>query len=300
MTTKPALALAAASGRRRATIELAQEIERQGFAGIYCASYGDGLALCEAIILSTSRIAVGTGIANIYARNPLDYAATAAFLHEISDGRFRFGVGVSHAPAHARLGVTVGKPLDDMRRFVETVRGAGVGDLPPIILATLRRRMVALAGEIAEGAMWANGARSHMPASLQYLPPEKRHDPNFFIGDMLPVCIDDDRAAAMAVMKRVLSGYVMLPNYRNYWTEAGYGEEMQAIQRAIAAGETARIPELMSERWLADVTLFGSASQVREGVDAWYAAGVNTPILVPSSTKGGQMKAFQELLEAFR
>ena len=55
----------------------------------------------------------------------------------------------------------------------------------------------------------------------------------------------------------------------------------------------------MSDRWLADVTLFGSAAEVREGVEAWYAAGVKTLILVPSSTEGGQMRAFQELFAAF-
>jgi hypothetical protein len=35
-------------------------------------------------------------------------------------------------------------------------------------------------------------------------------------------------------------------------------------------------------------------------VEAWYAAGVKTPILVPSSTSGGQMKAIEELLTAFK
>ena len=48
------------------------------------------------------------------------------------------------------------------------------------------------------------------------------------------------------------------------------------------------------------MTLFGSAGEVREGVEAWYAAGVNTLIVVPSSTKGGQMVAFQELIDLYR
>ena len=56
---------------------------------------------------------------------------------------------------------------------------------------------------------------------------------------------------------------------------------------------------LMTDEWLADVTLFGSAAEVREGVEAWYDAGVKTPILVPSSTEGGQMKAMEELFAAF-
>jgi hypothetical protein len=57
---------------------------------------------------------------------------------------------------------------------------------------------------------------------------------------------------------------------------------------------------LMSDKWLADCTLFGSVAEVREGVEAWYAAGVSTPILVASSAGGGQMQALQELMAAFK
>jgi alkanesulfonate monooxygenase SsuD/methylene tetrahydromethanopterin reductase-like flavin-dependent oxidoreductase (luciferase family) len=302
MTQKPAVGLVAVPGRRRATLELARRLEEEGFGGIYCPSPGDGLALCEALALTTREIPLGTSIANIYTRHPLEYAQMAAVVHELSGGRFRFGIGVSHGPMHERLGLRPGKPLDDVRRFVEDVRGhaAQVGGLPPIVLATLRRRMVELAAEIAQGAVWANGARSHMAASLRDLPASARDDAGFFIGDMVPTCIDEDRAAAAAVLRKTLVPYVRLPNYQNYWIEAGYEEEMTAIRRAIARGEGDRLPALMSDRWLRDVTLFGSVAEVREGVEAWRAAGVRTVIVVPSSTRGGQMVAFEELVRAFR
>jgi alkanesulfonate monooxygenase SsuD/methylene tetrahydromethanopterin reductase-like flavin-dependent oxidoreductase (luciferase family) len=302
VTPKPSVSLVAVAGRRRATLELAQRLEEEGFGGIYCPSPGDGLALCEALALSTRTIAFGTSIANIYRRHPFDYAQTAAVIHELSDGRFRFGIGVSHGPTHQRLALRVGRPLDDIRKFVTDVRAAApqVGGLPPLVLATLRRRMVELSAEIAEGAVWANGARSHMTTSLSQLPQGKRDDPAFFIGDMIPTCIDEDRAAAATVLRRTLTSYVKLPNYQSYWIEAGYVEEMEAIRAAIARREDDAIPALMSERWLRDVTLFGSAAEVREGVEAWRATGVRTVILVPSSTRGGQMKAFEELIAAFR
>ena len=302
MMRKPAVSLVAVPGRRQATVEMAQRLEREGFSGLYCPSLGDGLGLCEAVALSTREIPFGTSIANIYARHPADYAHTAALIHELSGGRFRFGIGVSHGPAHARLGVTAGKPLEDMRRFVTELQAGAklAGPLPPLVLATLRQKMVALAGEIAQGAVWANAARSHMAASLAPLPAAVRRDPNFFVGDMVPTCIDADRSAAAAVNRRTLTGYVKLPNYQNYWIEAGYEEEVLAIRKAIAAGEEDRIPTLMSDRWLSDVTLYGSATEVRDGIEAWRAAGVNTPIVVPSSTKGGQMVALQELIELYR
>jgi alkanesulfonate monooxygenase SsuD/methylene tetrahydromethanopterin reductase-like flavin-dependent oxidoreductase (luciferase family) len=300
MSQKPAVSLAAMPGRRKATLELAQEIERRGFAGIYCPSFGDGMSLSLALAMQTNEIRFGTSIANIYARHATDYAQAASFVHELSGGRFWFGIGVSHGPMHAHLGVQPGKPLRDVQGFVERLREApGAGELPPVVLATLRKRMVRLAGEIAQGAVWANGARSHMEASLAELPPEKRTDEAFFIGDMVPTCISDDKEAAAAVMRRTLTGYVMLPNYQNYWMEAGYEEEMLAIRKAAQAGDRDRIPALMSDRWLEDVTLFGSAAEVREGLEAWHAAGVRTPILVPSSTQGGQMRAFEELFAAF-
>jgi alkanesulfonate monooxygenase SsuD/methylene tetrahydromethanopterin reductase-like flavin-dependent oxidoreductase (luciferase family) len=302
MSDKPAVSLIAMPGRRRATLELAQRLELERFAGLYCPSPNDGLALCEALALTTREIPIGTSIAHIYTRHPLEYAQMAAIVHELSGGRFRFGIGTSHGPTHARLGLSVGNPLADVRKFVADLRAyePQVGTLPPLTLATLRARMVALAGEIAQGAVWANAARSHMAESLRHLPAPLHDDQSFFLGNMIPTCIDDNRAAAATVMRRTLAGYVRLPNYRNYWIEAGYAEEMDAIRKAIAAGEEDRIPSLMSDRWLRDVTLFGTATEVRDGVNAWRSAGIRTPILVPSSTRGGQMVAFDELIVAFR
>ncbi|MBI2202380.1 MAG: LLM class flavin-dependent oxidoreductase [Candidatus Rokubacteria bacterium] len=290
---KPAVSLVAVPGRRRATLDLAQKIEREGFTGIYCPSPGDGLALCHALALVTREIALGTSIAHIYTRHALEFAQGAAIVHELSGGRFRFGIGVSHGPAHERLGI---RP-----RFVTELRSYDkqVGGLPPITLATLRQKMVALAGEIAQGAVWANAARSHMPASLAQLPAPARTDPAFFIGDMIPTCIDDDRNAAAAVMRKTLLSYAKLPNYQNYWIEAGYEDEMRAVREAIARRDEDGIAKALSDRWLRDVTLFGSASEVRDGVEAWRAAGVKTVILVPSSTRGGQLVAFDELIRAF-
>ena len=298
--TMPALSFAAVPGRRRATIELAAEIERRGFSGLYCPSFGDGLALCEALALATREIPFGTSIANIYTRHAYDFAQTAAFIHELSGGRFRFGVGVSHAPANRWLGVQTSKPLADMRRFVADLRAGAqrTGELPPLVLATLRRPMVALAGEIADGAVWANAARSHMRSSLQALP-ERAHSDAFFIGNMIPTCVCDDRAEGASVMRRTLRGYVQLPNYQRYWIEAGYENEMHAIQRALADGHVDQLGSLMTDRWLNDVTLFGPPNRIRDGVDAWIAAGVRTPILVPSSSRGGQMDALREVFNVF-
>jgi alkanesulfonate monooxygenase SsuD/methylene tetrahydromethanopterin reductase-like flavin-dependent oxidoreductase (luciferase family) len=298
--TMPAISLVAVPGRRRRTIEIAQQIERRGFAGIYSPSMFGNMSLCEALAWNTDTIQFGTAIAPIYQRTIGDFAQSAAVMQEVSGGRFSLGIGVAHGPSHVRMGVTPGKPLGDTRAFVEKFHAQeGLGPLPPIIIAALRRRMVALAGEIAQGVVFANASRSHMATSLAALPDQKRTDPGFFIGNMIPTCISDDTEAAKAVNRRTLTSYAFLPNYRNYWKEAGYQEEMDAIETAIAEGRKDDVSRYFSDKWLADNTLFGSATKVRDGVAAWQDAGVHTPIIVPSSAAGNQLQALEEVFAAF-
>ena len=296
----PALSLVAVPGRRHVTLEVAREAERRGFSGIYVPSIFGNMAQSTALALSTERIVFGTAIAPIYQRTIVDFAQSAAMMHEVSGGRFRLGIGIAHGPSHVRMGVTPGKPLADTRAFIEKFRAQdGFGPLPPIIVAALRKRMVALSGELAQGVVFANASLSHMGQSLAALPAAKRNDAGFFIGNMIPTCISDDVEAAKAVNRRTLTNYAFLPNYRNYWKEAGYVEEMDAIETAVAEGRRDDVAKYLTDKWLADNTLFGPAGKVREGLAAWRAAGVHTPILVPSSAAGNQMKAIEEVFAAF-
>jgi alkanesulfonate monooxygenase SsuD/methylene tetrahydromethanopterin reductase-like flavin-dependent oxidoreductase (luciferase family) len=176
----PALNLIAEPGRRRAALDLAREIERRGFAMIQVSSSYANMAQCTGLALATERIAFATAIAPIYAQTIEEFSHGAAYIHEVSGGRFQFGIGVAHGPSHVRMGVTPGKPLGDIRAFVAKYRShETVGGLPPVVLATLRKRMIALAGEIADGMVFANGSLSHMAQSLAALPPARRADPAF-------------------------------------------------------------------------------------------------------------------------
>ena len=297
---RPALCLIAMPGRRRRTIELGQEAERRGFAGSMCRARFGNISMCEAMAWNTEKVTFGTAIAPIYQRTIVDFAQSAAMMHEVSGGRFRLGIGIAHGPSYVRMGVTPGKPLADTRAFIEKFRAeTAFGPLPPIIVAALRKKMVALSGELAQGVVFANASLSHMGQSLAALPAAKRNSADFFIGNMIPTCINDDVEAARAVNRRTLTNYAFLPNYRNYWKEAGYVEEMAAIEMAIADGRRDDVPKFLTDKWLADNTLFGPAAKVRDGVAAWRAAGVHTPILVPSSAAGNQMKAIDEVFAAF-
>lgn len=296
----PALSLVAVPGRRASTVELAADIEQRGFSGIYCPSFGDAMGLCLSIAHATTTIEFGTSIQPIYLQHPAALATSATYLNEIADGRFRLGVGVTHGPVIKRLGVETGKPLSDMREYVSTMKSTAeqMGELPDVVLATLRDKMVGLSVEVGDGAVWANASRTRMEHSLGLIPADRLSD-GFWIGNMIPTVIDDDIDAARARNRKTLQGYVALPNYRNYWIDAGYEAEMSAVADALAARDNDAVLAAMSDAWLDDCTLSGSVGRVRDGVDAWFDAGVTAPILVPSSTSGGQNKAFAELFAAY-
>ncbi len=296
----PALSLAEVPGRRASTVELAAEIEQRGFTGIYCPSFGDAMGLCLSIAHATSTIEFGTSIQPIYLQHPSALATSASYLHEVAEGRFRLGVGVTHGPVIKRLGVETGKPLSDMREYVGTMGKVAehMGGLPPVVLATLRDKMVGLSVEVGDGAVWANASRSRMAHSIGLIPDDRIAD-GFWIGNMIPTVIDDDIDAARARNRKTLQGYVALPNYRNYWIDAGYEEEMAGVATALEAGDKDGVMAAMSDTWLDDCTLSGPVGRVREGVEAWFDAGVTSPILVPSSASGGQVKAFAEMFDAY-
>ena len=296
--TLPALSLIGVATKRNAILELAVQAEQRGFAGLASPGIHGNLALCGSLAHVTSRIPFWTSIQPIYHSHHAEVATTAAHIAEVSGGRFRLGLGVSHAPAMSRLGVDTSKPLADMREFVLGLRAAqrAAGEIPPIYLATLRNKMLDLALAVAEGAIWANASLRHMPNQVARVPAERRQ--SFFLANMLPTVIDADRAAARAVHRRTLQVYVSLPNYRNYWKQAGYEAEMAAIEEALAAGDRDRLPELMTDAWIDDCTVSGSPTEVRDSLTAWSATGV-LPIVVMSSTTGGQAKAIRELFDLY-
>jgi alkanesulfonate monooxygenase SsuD/methylene tetrahydromethanopterin reductase-like flavin-dependent oxidoreductase (luciferase family) len=294
----PALSVIGTPTKRNAILDLATEAERLGFAGLASPGIHGNLAMCGSLAHVTHAIPFWTSIQPIYHSHPVEVAVTAGHLFEVSGGRFRLGLGVSHEPAMHRLGISTGKPLHDMAEYVGAIRGATrqAGQLPPIYLATLRDKMLDLALSVADGAIWANASRRYMPRQIARVEAAGRHE--FFLANMVPTVIDADLDAARAIHRRTLATYVTLPNYRNYWKQAGYEEEMSAIEEAISAGDRDRIATLMTDAWIDDCTISGSAEAVRDRLDDWISLGV-LPIAVMSSTTGGQAAAIGELFAAY-
>lgn len=298
MPRLPALSVIGVRTKRQTLLGLAVEADERGFAGLASPGIHGNLALCGSLAHVTKRIPFWSSIQPIYNGHPSEVAVTAGHLAEVSGGRFRLGLGVSHEPAMSRLGVSTGNPLSDMRSYVETIRATAraAGDLPPIWLATLRDKMLDLAVDVADGAIWANAAFSHAAGQLERIPADRRA--GFSLANMVPTIIDEDKNAARATHRRTLVGYVTLPNYRNYWKAAGYESEMAAIEQAIDGGDRDALPGLMSDAWVDDCTISGGPDEVRARLDGWYDLGV-TPIAVMSSTSGGQFVAIRQLFDLY-
>jgi alkanesulfonate monooxygenase SsuD/methylene tetrahydromethanopterin reductase-like flavin-dependent oxidoreductase (luciferase family) len=295
----PALAVFGTPTKRNTILELATEAERRRFAGLASPGVHGNLAMCGSLAHVTTTIPFWTSIQPIYHGHPVEVAITAGHLFEVTGGRFRLGLGVSHAPAMNRLGISTGKPLHDIAEYLAAIRAAtrASGQLPPIYLATLRNKMLDLALAQADGAIWANASRRYMPTQLARVEAAGRQE--FFLANMVPTVIEANLDAARAIHRRTLSGYVTLPNYRNYWKQAGYEEEMDAIEEAIAAGDRERVAQLMTDAWIDDCTISGSPGAVREKMDDWISLGV-LPIAAMSSTSGGQAVAIGELFAAYK
>jgi hypothetical protein len=78
----PAISLVAVPGRRRHTLDIAREIERRGFCGIYMPSRYGNMLQCTGLALASERIRLGTAIAPIYAQTTEEFASGAAYIHE--------------------------------------------------------------------------------------------------------------------------------------------------------------------------------------------------------------------------
>ena len=182
-------------------------------------SLGSAMGLCVSLAHVTTHIPFWTSIQPIYLSTPTETAGTAGHLHEVTGGRFRLGLGVSHEPrapppracrpgqpAGRHAGLRGRRPrrrpaTADARRSTSPRCGTGCSASP---------------SRSPRGPIWANAARSaHARASS----PGSRApaEDGFFLANMIPTVIDDDRAAADAVNRRTMTGYVTLPNYRNYW-----------------------------------------------------------------------------------
>jgi alkanesulfonate monooxygenase SsuD/methylene tetrahydromethanopterin reductase-like flavin-dependent oxidoreductase (luciferase family) len=281
----PGIVLWAPPGSARAALARAQRVESGGWALIACptAMADDNMGLAEAAVLSTTTVAVSTSIANIYRRHPVDYAASARFLHELSDGRFIFGVGVGQSlpEFNGRFGITEEKPVRDVGSWLDAYqRELGEQEGPPIYVAALRSRMIDLGIERFDGVVCANASRRELYRLASEIP--KRRRTPFVLGVHTFVCVTDDRERALAALRYRLAFFMTLPNYRAYWREVGYEEEVaKSIELLDRDASPEELSTAVSEQLVDDCCVLGSAEECAASLREMVREGVSLPIVMP-------------------
>jgi probable F420-dependent oxidoreductase len=206
--------------------EVARRLESQGYPAVWIPeSLGSKELFSHAGILlaSTERLVIGSGIANIYARDPMAMANGARALGEAHPGRFVLGIGVSHAPSVATRGGSYGRPLETMRAYLDAMADADYAapepDPPvPLVLAALGPRMLELAAERADGAHPYFVPVEHTPFARQHLGPE----PFLVVEQTAVLTADPDEGRRIG--RAFAKNYLALPNYANNLRRLGWSD----------------------------------------------------------------------------
>ncbi|TMD86635.1 MAG: TIGR03620 family F420-dependent LLM class oxidoreductase [Chloroflexi bacterium] len=245
--------------------EVAAEIEKLGFGTLW---YGESIgreAFAQAgiFLTATSHMVVASGIANIWARDPMAMAAGGRTLAEAWPRRFILGLGVSHAPMVAARGHDYRRPVTAMREYLDRMsqaswRGPEV-ELPPIVLAALGPRMVALAAERTAGAYPYFTTTEHVRQVREQLGKDA------FLAADLPVVVAADRPQARTIGNAHMSLYLRTENYLNNLLRLGWNSD--------------DLEPPGSDRLFDAVVAWGDVAAIRDRIDGHVAAGADQVVL---------------------
>ena len=227
------------------------ELESLGYGAFWFGEAPGGKeAFTRAAILlaASSSIVVGTGIASIWGRDPLNTSSAIRTIGESFPGRFVAGLGVSHRPAVEARGETYERPLAAMRNYLNAMAAAHHESPPPdesvpVVLAALRPRMLELAAAAADGAHPYFVPVEHTARAREILGPGKLLAPE------LAVVLESDPTEARRLARlHTGSFYLQAPNYVENlrwlgWTDddlAGSGSDA-LVDAIVAWGDEAAI-----------------------------------------------------------
>ena len=205
------------------------ELEKLGWGSLWFWEVFGREALTSGALLlaATRRMVIASGIANIWARDPVAMAAAQRTLTEAYPGRFVLGIGVSHGPLVDARGHRYQRPLAMMRDYLDAMdaapfRGPPLAEEPPRVLAALGPRMLALAAERAAGALTYNATPEATAWARSVLGPEP------LLAVEQAVVPESDPAEARRIARGLLDFYMSLPNYVRAWDRLGFGPEERA------------------------------------------------------------------------
>ena len=245
-------------------------VERLGYATLwYPEARGfESISLAGFLLGASTRLLVGSSIANIYARDAFTARRALRSLNQLYGDRFILGLGVSHIPMVEGLrGHRYDQPLRAMRAYLEGI----CADQPeagtwPIVVAALGPKMLALSAELSRGAVPYNVTPAHTAQARAILGPDK------WLAVEQKICLVTDPVRARALGRAELARYLTLPNYRNNWLRLGFTE--------------AELADGGNDRFIDAMVLWGDAATVKKGLQAHFAAGATHVCIQPVHAEG--------------
>jgi probable F420-dependent oxidoreductase len=244
------------------------------------------LAHAGIALASSERLVVGTGIANIYARDPMAMANGALALGEAWPGRFVLGLGVSSERSVNQRGRDYGPPLSTMRAYLDAMASATyAGPAParpvPLVLAAIGPRMLELAAERADGAHPFFAPVEHTAWARKIIGPEP------CLAVAVPVVLATNLDEGRRVARSFAGHYLTLPHHRANLARFGFGEadleghgSDRLIDTVVAIGPPQTILDRVAAQHAAGADqvalMFRSEAASDPGFDAWrdLAAGL--------------------------
>ena len=254
------------------TPELAAEVERLGYGSIWIGgSPGGDLAIVENLLDTTDRIAVATGIVNVWRD---DAGTIAAAYHRIAarhPDRFLLGVGIGHPEATQEYR----QPYATLVSYLDRLDEAGVPK-DARALAALGPKVLELSAARSAGAHPYLTTPDHTRWARQLLgagpllAPEQK------------VVLDTNSERARAIARRAVANpYLRLTNYvgnlrRLGWTDADIADD----------GSDRLVDALVAQ---------GDPASISSGVIAHLAAGADT--VAVQALGGDPLSTFRALAD---
>ena len=270
---------------------VAKEAEASGFDGIFVAEVNnDALATAQLMGTATDVIRVGTWVANIYLRHPYVCAQHASLISEATGGRFVLGLGVSHRPVNDALDIDMKDPRQAVAEYASAVlthlRGEGppthIPQRPapvpvPVYVSALTSTTVETAAALVDGIMPLFWSPERAAKSKAWIERGRARAGSRSMLDLalgIPTYVGSDLDALREAARGNLALFTTFPFFQHLFRVSGFEEE--ADQMISGAGGAA-----LSERLLDAVCLIGPPERCLERLEAFRAAGVDLPILMP-------------------
>ena len=220
----------------------------------------DPFVSAAVMLEASSSMKVATGIASIWARDPMTTANASLTLNEAYDGRFLLGLGVSHHTLTEWVRKhDYSKPLTKMREYLERMDASmfrGVEPEQPTmrLIAALGPKMLELSASAADGAHPYFVPVEHTEVARAAIGPDK------VLATEQMVVLETDPSKAREIARQHMAVYLGLPNYANNLMRFGYTEEeiTNADDRVVDA-----------------IVAWGTLDDVLERVKAHHDAGAD-------------------------